>query len=181
MNPKFISTFFFLLQHQETEAATAIKWYWGRFCNAKTAIQSIKSELEATGGKSGGIRELFSVKANRKGFFICVMLMFFQQFSGINAVIFFAEVIFKAAGSTLAPKYCSIIIGVVQVLMTFGAAILVERAGRKVLLVFSSAVMCLCLGALAGYFYLKDHNIVDVSKIGTIPLISLVVFIICFR
>lgn len=141
----------------------------------------MKSEIEAAGGKSGGVRELFHVKANRNGFIICVMLMFFQQFSGINAVIFFAEVIFKAAGSSLEPKYSSIIIGVVQVLMTFVAAILVERAGRKVLLVFSSTVMCLCLSALSVYFYLKDHNVVDVSKIGTIPLISLVVFIVAFR
>lgn len=106
--------------------------------------------------------------------------MFFQQFSGINAVIFFSVQIFKAAGSNLDPNVCAIIVGVVQVLMTFASAALVERAGRKVLLLLSSTVMALCLAVLGVYFYLKDNHH-DVSNIGIIPLLSLVMFIICFR
>lgn len=75
---------------------------------------------------------------------------------------------------------CTIIIGVVQVLMTFAAAALVERAGRKILLLLSSSVMCLCLAVLGVYFYLKESG-KDVSNIGIIPLLSLVLFIVCFR
>lgn len=135
--------------------------------------------MEASSG-SAGLRELFSVKANRKGFLICVSLMFFQQFSGINAVIFFATQIFKSAGSSIEANVCSIIIGVVQVLMTFAAAALVEKAGRKILLLLSSTVMCLCLATLGVYFYLKEVLQHDVSNIGIIPLLSLVLFIVCF-
>ncbi|XP_031626373.1 facilitated trehalose transporter Tret1 isoform X3 [Contarinia nasturtii] len=173
------SPIWLLKKHEETKAATAIKWFWGRHCNANTAIQAIKNELEAAGSGSGSIRDLFAVRANRRGFLICVSLMFFQQFSGINAVIFFATKIFKDAGSTMEASTCSIIVGVVQVLMTFASAALVERAGRKILLLFSSTVMALCLATLGYYFFLKDsgHN---VSNIGIIPLLSLVIFIICF-
>lgn len=135
--------------------------------------------MEASSGSSG-LRELFSVKANRKGFFICVSLMFFQQFSGINAVIFFATQIFESAGSNIKASVCSIIIGIVQVLMTFAAAALVEKAGRKILLLLSSTVMCLCLATLGVYFYLKEVLKYDVSNIGIIPLLSLILFIICF-
>lgn len=140
----------------------------------------MKNELDAAGSGSGSIRDLFAVRANRRGFFICIMLMVFQQFSGINAVIFFSVSIFEAAGSNLDPNVCAIIVGVVQVAMTFVAAVLVERAGRKVLLLLSSAVMCLCLAVLGVYFYLKDSG-KDVSSIGIIPLLSLVLFIVCFR
>lgn len=135
--------------------------------------------MDASSG-SAGLRELFSVKANRKGFLICASLMFFQQFSGINAVIFFATQIFESAGSNIAPSVCSIIIGIVQVLMTFAAAALVEKAGRKILLLLSSTVMCLCLATLGVYFYLKDNLKHDVSNIGIIPLLSLVLFVVCF-
>lgn len=107
------------------------------------------------------------------------MLMFFQQFSGINAVIFFAVDIFKMAGSTLDANYCSIIIGVVQVLMTFAAAALVERAGRKILVIQSSTIMCLCLTVLGVYFSVKDAG-KDVSSFGLVPLVSLVLFIVSF-
>lgn len=136
--------------------------------------------MESAGSGSGSIRDLFAVTANRKGFIICVMLMFFQQFSGINAVIFYSQKIFKSAGSTLDPSICTIIIGVVQVFMTFASAALVERAGRKILLLMSSSVMCLCLVILGVYFYLKESGR-DVSNIGIIPLISLVLFIVFFR
>lgn len=105
--------------------------------------------------------------------------MFFQQFSGINAVIFYMNQIFASTGSKIDSDVSSIIVGIVQVLMTFASAILVERAGRKVLLLQSSTIMCLCLGGLGGYFYLKDHGN-DVSNIGFIPLISLVLFIVTF-
>lgn len=172
--------FYFCEQHRETEAATAIKWFWGRFCNANNAIQAIKNELESAGSGSGGISQLFNVRANRKGFFICVMLMFFQQFSGINAVIFFAQSIFTAAGTTWPPAICTLIVGVVQVLMTFASAALVERAGRRVLLIFSSSVMCLCLALLGVYFYMLEGG-KDVSNIGFIPLVSLICFIVSFR
>ncbi len=110
---------------------------------------------------------------------ISIMLMFFQQFSGINAVIFFTNDIFEMAGSTLNPDVCSIIVGVVQVLMTFVAAALVERAGRKVLLIQSSAVMGLCLVVLGIYFNIKDAG-KDVSSFGLVPLVSLVLFIVSF-
>lgn len=105
--------------------------------------------------------------------------MFFQQFSGINAVIFYTVTIFKSAGSTMDPQVSSIIVGVVQVLVTFAAAVLVERAGRKILLVQSSAIMCLCLTVLGIYFHLKDHDH-NVSAIGWLPLFSMVMFIVSF-
>lgn len=108
-----------------------------------------------------------------------VMLMFFQQFSGINAVIFFTVPIFQSAGSTMDANLSAIIVGVVQVIMSFGSSVLVERAGRKILLIQSSAVMGICLTILGIYFKLKNNG-TDVTNIGWIPLVSLVMFIVSF-
>lgn len=165
-------------QGRQNDAASAIKWFWGRHCNANAAIQAIQSDLDSS-DSAGSLRDLFAVRANRRGFFMCVLLMFFQQFSGINAVIFFSMAIFESAGSDIKPAICALIIGVVQVLATVLAAALVERAGRKILLVQSSAIMCLCLTALGVFFYLKKTGH-DVSAIGIVPLASLVLFIIAF-
>lgn len=110
---------------------------------------------------------------------ISLALMLFQQFSGINAVIFFTQQIFKSAGSNIDASVSAIIVGVVQVLMTFLAAALVEKAGRKILLLQSSTVMCLCLTVLGIYFRLKSTGH-DVSNIGWIPLLCLVLFIVSF-
>lgn len=55
--------------------------------------------------------------SNFKAFYICCALVTFQQFSGINAVLFYMTTIFRAAGATLEPDIATIIIGVVQVLI----------------------------------------------------------------
>lgn len=165
-------------QNRHEDAARSIKWFWGKYCDTNAAIQEIQNDLEASGG-AGGIRDLFAVPANRRGFTISLALMFFQQFSGINAVIFYTVPIFRSAGSTMDANLSAIIVGIVQVLMTFAAAVLVERAGRKVLLIQSSAIMGLCLAVLGVYFHLKDGGS-DVSGIGWIPLFSVVMFIVSF-
>lgn len=135
--------------------------------------------MDSAGSGAGGIRELFSVTANRKGFLICVALMFFQQFSGINAVIFFAQQIFSDANTGIDPGTCTLLVGIVQVVMTFVSAALVERAGRKILLVISSTMMCLCLALLGCYFLNNEHKWMTVS--GIVPLASVIIFIVSFR
>lgn len=110
---------------------------------------------------------------------ISLALMLFQQFSGINAVIFFAQDIFQAAGSTLDPAICTIIVGVVQVVMTVTSALLVEKAGRRLLLLQSSVIMGCCLVALGIYFQLKEGG-QDVANLSILPLGSVVLFIVCF-
>lgn len=139
----------------------------------------MKNEMDSAGSGAGGIRELFSVTANRKGFLICVTLMFFQQFSGINAVIFFAETIFKDANTGIEAATCTLLVGFVQVGMTFISAIMVERAGRKILLVISSTLMSLCLALLGCYFLNLQYKWMTLA--GIVPLASVIIFIVSFR
>ena len=59
------------------------------------------------------------------------------------------------------------------------AALIVDRAGRKPLLIFSSLTMSASLIALGVYFRIKDNGS-DVSTLGWLPLSSLVIFMIAF-
>lgn len=81
--------------------------------------------------------------------------MVFQQLSGVNTVIFYAETMFIAAGSKLSSTMCPVIVGVVQVIATYASTMLVDRTGRKVLLLISSTVMGVCLLVLTAYFHFK--------------------------
>jgi facilitated trehalose transporter len=60
-----------------------------------------------------------------KPLLISMALMFFQQFSGINAIIFYSASIFQEAGSTIDRFLSSIMIGVVQLIFTGISALLV--------------------------------------------------------
>ncbi|KAH8277048.1 hypothetical protein KR026_004346 [Drosophila bipectinata] len=169
---------YLLKKGRRSEAALSLKWLWGRYCDSRSAIQIIQNDLDQAGADAS-ILDLFSSRGSRNGLIISVLLMVFQQFSGINAVIFFTESIFKSSGSTLDSSVCSIIVGVVQVIMTLCSSLLIERAGRKMLLLFSSTVMCICLAILGAYYNMLESK-KDVSSIGWLPLFCVAFFIISF-
>lgn len=166
------------MQGSRQEAGAALKFFWGRQCDTQNALANIQSELDALSGDAK-LSDLFTVRANLMALIISLALMLFQQFSGINAVIFYAQSIFEAAGSTLDPALCTIIVGVVQVVMTVSSALLIEKAGRRILLLQSSVMMGVCLVMLGVYFSLKEGGS-DVTNISILPLGSVVLFIICF-
>jgi len=172
------SPVYLIKQGQRQEASAALKFFWGRQCDTQTALSNLQSDLDAASGDAK-FSDLFTVRSNLMALTISLSLMLFQQFSGINAVIFYAQSIFEAAGSTLAPSLCTIIVGVVQVVMTVASALLIEKAGRRLLLLQSSVVMGLCLIMLGVYFQLKEGGS-DVENISFLPLASVVLFIVSF-
>ncbi len=112
---------------------------------------------------------------------ISLAFMLFQQLSGINAVLFFLNNIFADSGSEMNPNLQSIIVGIVQVVATLGCSFLVDRAGRKILLLSSGSLMCISLVMLGVFFYLKEDAKDPVwEDIGWLPLISMILFITAF-
>lgn len=79
--------------------------------------------------------------------------------------------IFDEAGSSMSPNISSIVVGAIQVVGVYCSTLLVDRAGRKFLMVSSAFGCALGLFAFGGYDLLK-HQGVDVSEFTWIPLAS---------
>lgn len=73
----------------------------------------------------------------------------------------------------------AIIVGIVQFVACFISTLVVDRLGRKLLLLASASVMCICSLLLGVYFYLQDDG-QDVSNIGWLPLLSVCLYITMF-
>ncbi|VVC44860.1 Hypothetical protein CINCED_3A012419 [Cinara cedri] len=141
-------------------------------------LEELQMQLEEEQKRSSNFRDLISSRATVRASIAVMGLLSFLSFSGINVLIFYAESIFKEGGSEIvSPKTSSIIIGVLQVIFTFASALLVDKAGRRVLLLISDSVMAVCLAGL-GYFFFLKHN--GVSALNFIPLVSLGVYISTF-
>ena len=77
----------------------------------------------------------------------------FQQLVGINIIFYYGEVLWKSAGATEQwALHINLLTGLVNILATIPAIALIDRAGRKPLLVAGSAGMALTLGAMASVF-----------------------------
>lgn len=129
----------------------------------------------ATGNKMQKLKvsELFKGKTG-KIVLIGTLIAAFQQVTGINAVIMFAPEIFQAAGSAKVDSLMmSMIVGTVNFLATILALWLVDKKGRKTLLLWGAVGMAASLAYLTFEFAKNQQN-------GTGVLIALLVYIAFF-
>ena len=108
-------------------------------------------------------------------------LAVFQQVTGINAVIYYAPQIFEAAGFTsdLIALAATMGIGVINVLATFIAIWLVDREGRKPLLIAGVAGMVATLVVL-GLAFQGGTAGTGAGSIGYITVVCLAAYIVFF-
>lgn len=170
----------FVSRGREERARKALQWLRGKQADVEPELKGIvKSHCDAERhGSQNAVFDLMK-RSNLKPLMISLGLMFFQQLSGINAVIFYTVSIFKDAGSTIDENLCTIIVGVVNFGAVFMATILIDRLGRKILLYISAVTMIITLMTLGTFFYYKNSGN-DVSHIGWLPLVSFVLYVIGF-
>lgn len=111
-------------------------------------------------------------------FALVIAILIFQQFSGIDTIIFYTVSIFKASGSTMDEYQSTIVVGVVQLVATVVSFFIIDKFGRKPLLLSSGVIMFLSMAVLGWYFYLHDRG--RAEGLGLVPLISQMVFIAGF-
>ncbi|CAN1835677.1 Sugar transporter ERD6-like 6 [Linum perenne] len=98
-------------------------------------------------------------------------LLVLQQLSGINAVLFYSSNIFEAAGNFLRPMLC-LSVTRFQVVATAVTTWLVDRTGRRILLIVSSSGMTLSILLVAVSFIVKDFVSVDSSVHNILGILS---------
>lgn len=168
----------YISRGRNEEARKALQWLRG----ANTKIDNEMRDIALTDAEienESSIKELLSMKY-MKAILISLGLMLFQQLSGINAVIFYTVKIFKMSGSSVDENLSTIIVGVVNFISTFFATALIDRTGRKILLYISSVTMTITLVVLGTFFYIRDDMHMDVSKLGWLPLTSLMIYLLGF-
>ncbi|XP_062937954.1 solute carrier family 2, facilitated glucose transporter member 8 isoform X3 [Cynocephalus volans] len=147
---------FLLTQHKHQEAMAALHFLWG----SEQGWEEPPIGEEQQGFHLGLLRH----PGIYKPFIIGVSLMAFQQLSGVNAVTFYAETIFEQArfkDSSLA----SVIVGIIQVLFTGMAALVMDRAGRRLLLALSGMVMVVSTSVFGLYFKLAQGGASNSSHV----------------
>ena len=102
-----------------------------------------------------------------------LMLSIFQQLVGINAVLYYAPLMFKNMGaSTDSALWQTVIVGVANVMFTIVAMLTVDRWGRKPLLILGAIIMAVSMLALGALFH--SHNM------GMASLLMVIVYIAGF-
>jgi sugar porter (SP) family MFS transporter len=116
----------------------------------------IVESIDAEHGKAD--EPLFSAKY-KFPIFLAVSIAMFNQLAGINAILYYLNDIFAAAGfSKVSSDLQSVAIGATNLIFTVVAMSVIDRIGRKKLLVIGAAGTAACLGAVATIFLTNRHH-----------------------
>lgn len=107
---------------------------------------------------------------------VCVGLICLQSFIGIDAILFYSEIIFQKTGSEIDSSIATIVIGLVMLLASFVTLIFVDSVGRKCLLLISALGMGISLALIGTYFYFDELQD-EMRCFRLLPIISLIGFI----
>ncbi len=140
-------------------------------------IQDIKEVEEQ---EEGGLREL-TASWVRPALVVAIGLAIFQQIIGINTIIYYTPTTLTNVGyGAEAAIYANLIIGVVNVAMTFVAIWLIDRVGRKPLLLTGLVGMVLSLIVLGVSSLLLPQPSNPTDPVAIITLLCLAGFIVSF-
>ena len=83
------------MQNQENAARKSLQFFRGKNYPVEVELNEIQSHLDKFKMEKQSLIQSFSTKAAKMSLFISLGLMFIQQLSGVNAVIFYTGDIFK--------------------------------------------------------------------------------------
>lgn len=101
---------------------------------------------------------LFNGKYNLP-IFLAISIGLFNQLSGINALLYYSNSIFASAGfSSNSAALQTVGVGLVNLLATFLGMSLIDKLGRKTLMLIGSVGMVVALSGVAGIFFTNSHQ-----------------------
>lgn len=159
-----------LFQHGQRERAGFVLLRFSPGIEADLALDEIEMAIEED---SGNYRELFS-RALRKPLVIAILLAIIQQVTGINTVLYYGGIIFSEhAGASAAQAFgMNVLVGFVNLLFTLVGLVLIDRLGRRSLLLTATGGMGLCLFLFAAMLHYQPSR----SSLLLLPVLGYVAF-----
>jgi SP family facilitated glucose transporter-like MFS transporter 8 len=177
------SPYFLLLKERDKEAERSLMRLRG-----KTDRQHVEEELismrnvvnESLKVGKAPMRELFAKRGNRRALVLTLSLVLLQQFCGQLAVVSYTTQILQNSASSLDANISVIILGGIQTVASVAMSSLVDRVGRKPLILSSTIGLAVSTLGLALYFYLESKTDIDLSPVDWIPITCLVLYVSLF-
>ena len=138
-----------LFQKNDNDALKTLKLIYGEYHDLEKLVNDIKS-ADSTVQK----QERLISKTNFRIIMLAFLISFFNQLSGINFILYYAPEILEIAGfATQASLFNSVLIGMTNIIFTFTGLMLIDRLGRRQLLIIGSLGYIISLSGVSFTFY----------------------------
>lgn len=165
-----------LMAHGREERAIAIS---RRLCSSEgesdEQIREMRAQIEADAA-TRGVKVPFFTKRYSKVILMAFVIAMFNQLSGVNAILYYAPVVMQEAGASDSASYLmSVAVGLMNLVATMSALAVIDKIGRRSLMLVGSIGYLVSLGFLTAVMFLFEGRFEGTSSI--MVLIGLLVFI----
>ncbi|XP_046998255.1 facilitated trehalose transporter Tret1-like [Schistocerca americana] len=181
------SPYFLVAKHRSQEAAQALMRLRGKSSNNDVIgeLEAIQRALEErTKNEISAADAFLELRRNagaRRAFFLSITYVIVLVFGGSATMGLYSTQIFQTTGSSLDASVSAIILCAVQVAFNILGVLLVDRVGRRPLVLFSFGGCAVTVAALGTYFYLmKFGNKGTVDSLFWLPLTALILYYISY-
>jgi len=141
-----------LFQNNDKAALKILLEIYGDDQQAESVLNHIKSADVLTASQ-----EKLMSKTNKKIIVLAFLISFFNQISGINFILYYAPEILEMAGfATRASLFNSVLIGLTNIIFTFAGLLLIDKLGRRQLLILGSLGYIISLSGVSIAFYFQS-------------------------
>ena len=129
-----------------------------RLTGEENPEQELKEIVDSIDAEHVTSDALFTAKY-RVPIFLAVTIGMFNQLTGINAILYYLNSIFAYAGfSKVSGDLQAVAVGATNLIFTVIAMSVIDKLGRKTLLLVGSVGMCVCLAGVATIFFTNRHE-----------------------
>lgn len=163
--------YYLMMKHQEVEAAKSLAWFRDTLPNQVTEeLILIKEYLEEDMQNKKSSRHVLTNKVYRKCFFIMTVAMLATTMTGLTTIFSYASEMFAQtdAAGFLNADTCSIIIAVLLLFISIVITLVIDKVGRRPLVLISGCGCFLSHTCSAFYFYFQNY-----INCNWIPLVTI--------
>ncbi|CAG9859143.1 unnamed protein product [Phyllotreta striolata] len=173
------SPYYLIMKSNLQEAESSLRALRRRD-DVRQELERLVGDVNRQMSEPGSYKDLYRIQSNRMACLIMFGLRVFQQLSGTTAISLYMQIIFAKSTDVMAKDLASILIFGLQLSVNFTAVLIVDKIGRKPLLVIS-CIGCACnLATLGLYFTLQEVVRMNLARVNFLPLACVVFFTISF-
>lgn len=151
------------------------------FALLQEELEEIQMALLQQTKEKGRPHDLIATRGTRRALIVVIGLIIIQQFGGIMAILSNAQDVFEITpGNTITSSESVIVVGGIQVLVSIGTVFLVDRLGRRLLLLVSTFGCAISLAVMGTYQYVHLRTDVDTAAYDWLSLACVVVFLVTY-
>ncbi|XP_019874434.2 facilitated trehalose transporter Tret1-like [Aethina tumida] len=174
------SPYYLIMKNRHSDAEKSLHKF-NNGVEVENTLKEIVNSFKEEKASKISVFEIITDPANRKAVYITFGLRFFQQATGITAISFYVKTILIDVNTGLSPSTISIIYFMLQLMVCSLNSTLIDKTGRKPLLIFSFIGTGIANAVLSIYFYFSATVDFSETYYKFIPVIGILIYVLIFN